>query len=821
MRIIELCASASSGDGVGNDMLTKAKLFRELGYSCEIYANAIDPKLKGIVYPTSQLEVNPDDILLHHYAGYTELVDFVSQLECVKVLVYHNITPPELVSPDMRAGCEQGMRQIVTLAGRYDYFVGVSQYDADDLRKLGVAFHADVMPILVEVDSCKVKRKEKAAGAPVNILFVGRIVPNKKHTEIVDIFEFYYMHYNKNAELYLVGATDASPDYFNELQEKIKTLYSRKCIHITGKVSDSELQDLYNCADIYLSMSQHEGFGIPLLEAMNFQIPVLAYDSSAVKETMGGAGILLESNDSAYVAKQIDSIISDKDKSKLLIEGQNARLKRSSRMKIMEAMDFLVKKWSRPWLSSEEDRKLYKQFIATRNKNCNDFNLCSEEKHLPVIDARDEENLELEALIDKMDVISENYAFRHIYSCRKMIGGLIVFCKRAIRKLLKWYIEPICFQQTDFNKAVTSTFRHMVQGQNRFWVKQNDLQAKQVDLNISQDNLQAKQEDLQKRQDNLQVNQEDLQMRQDNLQAKQEDLQKWQGSLQEKQEETQLTITGFCDERKEIIRQISELKSQLEYTSANSAKLEKYLKKFDELNFGIFSDDPHQYWERNKSSQCGEDGILNYALDTLHIPFSEVRYLDLGANHAKFLSNTNFFYQNGSRGVLVEANPALIPELKFYRGEDIILNRCVAPFSGKRVKFYVLNGDGLSSPDLTSVEDCLNRNHDLKIERIVEVESISIGDILNQYFDKAPTFINMDLEGSEMEILHGFDFNRYRPLLFIIETIPYRPNTLVLNEKNDDIVKFMESQGYMEYAFTGVNSIFIDVNQLTAGKYRF
>ena len=161
----------------------------------------------------------------------------------------------------------------------------------------------------------------------------------------------------------------------------------------------------------------------------------------------------------------------------------------------------------------------------------------------------------------------------------------------------------------------------------------------------------------------------------------------------------------------------------------------------------------------------------------------------------------------------MEANPSLIKELKFYRNGDIILNRCISNQSGQGILFYVMNNDGLSTPDKAAAEAAMAKDQTLKIERTVAVESITVNEIMDTYFDGAPMFMNLDIEGEEMNILESIDFEAHRPMLISIEMIPYRTN-IVIGNKNPDILAFMTRNDYVEYAFTGINSIFIDKRQI-------
>ena len=209
-------------------------------------------------------------------------------------------------------------------------------------------------------------------------------------------------------------------------------------------------------------------------------------------------------------------------------------------------------------------------------------------------------------------------------------------------------------------------------------------------------------------------------------------------------------------------------------------------------------------------SQSGEDAILAYLFAVLGIPFAKCTYLDLGANRPKEMSNTYFFYEQGATGTLIEANPALIPALQKERSGDVILNRCIAPKSGDVIPFHVMNVDGLSTPE--DVTELLANNPDLKLLETVNVETVSVNDLFAQ-MHAVPVFVNIDIEGMEMEILRSIDFTKYRPLVLILEMIPYSKK-LPVGQKNPEILAFLQEKGYVEYAFTGINSIFIDAAQV-------
>lgn len=212
-------------------------------------------------------------------------------------------------------------------------------------------------------------------------------------------------------------------------------------------------------------------------------------------------------------------------------------------------------------------------------------------------------------------------------------------------------------------------------------------------------------------------------------------------------------------------------------------------------------------------SQSGEDSIIKYILDTIGRQIKNCTYLDLGANHASLLSNTYSFYSQGARGVLLEANPELARELTEKRPEDVVINKCLAEKSSGKLNFYIMNGDGLSTTDYQSAQNFIKENPSLEITKTISVDSVTINEIITEYFpEKAPDIMNIDIEGMELAILKTTDFEKFRPLIIICEMIEYK-NGLTVGQKNKEILDLMHAEDYEEFAFTGINSIFIDKRQ--------
>lgn len=244
----------------------------------------------------------------------------------------------------------------------------------------------------------------------------------------------------------------------------------------------------------------------------------------------------------------------------------------------------------------------------------------------------------------------------------------------------------------------------------------------------------------------------------------------------------------------------SELKSQAEAFKELSQQMEELQRRLQ----------GKEEMEEPSYAQCGEDGIVAYIMRALGIPYSHCDYLDLGVNHPTKSSNTYFFYEHGAHGVLVEANPELVPAIEQKRPRDVTLNRLITPERDPEPKeFYVLNYDGMSSSRAESMEQTLRENPNIYLKEKIKVPGVSVMELFEKYYVYAPKILSIDLEGIELEILQSIDFEKYRPLVIIAEMIPYK-NHLVSGIKDQEVKAFLESKGYVEQAFTGINSIFLD-----------
>ena len=210
-------------------------------------------------------------------------------------------------------------------------------------------------------------------------------------------------------------------------------------------------------------------------------------------------------------------------------------------------------------------------------------------------------------------------------------------------------------------------------------------------------------------------------------------------------------------------------------------------------------------------AQCGEDLILASLFYKLSI--EKPSYLDIGANHPSYISNTYYFYLRGASGVCVEPNPFLSKKIEKLRRRDIVLNFGIGVDEQTEADFYLFpkSAHGLSTFSKEEAEywrdTGMKKVGKIEFEKIIKVPLVNINTVIKKYCKKVPDFISIDIEGLDLSILQSLDFNLYSPKVFIVETLKYDSNQ---NEyKNTEIIDFMSAKGYEQYADTHVNTIFL------------
>ena len=248
-------------------------------------------------------------------------------------LIYHNITPPEYfvgVHRTLARQCFRGRRELQAYIDRCEIALGDSEFNRQDLEALGFSRTA-VLPVVPDFSHLDGKPDWILArdfdDDWTNILFVGRVIANKKIEDLIRFFHAYHAFYNPRSRLLIVGAQSGFERYLASLHQLVATLGAGN-VHFIGHVSDAELVAFYEVADLFLCASEHEGFCVPIVEAFYKQVPVLAYAATAVPATMDGAGVLYAEKDPVHVATLMEGILSDPQLQDRIVDAQLGAVRR-------------------------------------------------------------------------------------------------------------------------------------------------------------------------------------------------------------------------------------------------------------------------------------------------------------------------------------------------------------------------------------------------------------------------------------------------------------------------------------------------------------
>ena len=334
MIVNQWVPAAHRGDAIGDSARRVRELMRANGHTSELYALTIDDDLRGDVLPFTDDSATRGDVTIFHFALPSPMTEAFARLNGARILQYHNITPAHFFAdyaPGLFRLAALGRRELQSLAGRVDVALGDSEFNRQELEALGFE-RTGVLPIAVNTEritSAPARPAlEKILGdGLMNILFVGRIVPNKKIEDHIRLAEVYKRYVDSYYRFIFVGRYDGVPAYHAQVRALIsefKMLPDR--FWFTGPVPDEDLGAFYRWADAYVSLSEHEGFCVPLVEAMAADVPVLAYAAGAVPETLGGAGLLFAPKDLEVAAEMLGMLVYDRPLRARVLEGQRRRL---------------------------------------------------------------------------------------------------------------------------------------------------------------------------------------------------------------------------------------------------------------------------------------------------------------------------------------------------------------------------------------------------------------------------------------------------------------------------------------------------------------
>ena len=335
IAVHQVMATLGYGDAIGNEALGIQRTLRNAGYESRIYVQTADPRLEDCTDDYRDLIENsePDNILIHHFSLGSRASRVAFALPDRMILVYHNITPAHYfidVNRVLVRQCYSGRRELAAYAARCHLAVGDSDFNQAELDAMGFP-RTGVLPVIPDFAHLDVSPNRLLArrfdDESTNVLFVGRLIPNKRIEDLIRFFHAYRVRYNPAARLLIVGSHTGFRDYYASVAALIRDLRTPD-VHLIGHVSNEELTALYDVADLFLSASEHEGFCVPLIEAFYKRIPVIAFAAAAVPATMDGGGLLYTRKDPRHVAALINAVLTDPAVEDDILAAQDAALGR-------------------------------------------------------------------------------------------------------------------------------------------------------------------------------------------------------------------------------------------------------------------------------------------------------------------------------------------------------------------------------------------------------------------------------------------------------------------------------------------------------------
>ena len=326
-RVAVLTPHFTSHDAVCNDVFGMFEALGRRGVDARIYAadwTVSETKLK--IWPLSQikefLKHSDDTLIYHHSMGWEVGCEVLTEVKCRRIIRYHNVTPPSFFSgwsEEYEGVCRLGREQLSGIAGSgCNAYLSTSEYNMSELISEGApAAKSFVVPpfnrtrdfLNAEPDFEII---DKYRDGQANLLMVGSLVPNKGHVALLEAFAAYHHDYNRNSRLFLVGKDKVNlSTYTSFLHEMTAHLGLQDNVIFTGEVSESELKTYYLISDLFVMASEHEGFCVPLVEAMAMKVPIVAFSSSAIAETISKAGLVWNERDPYLLAESIDTLMND------------------------------------------------------------------------------------------------------------------------------------------------------------------------------------------------------------------------------------------------------------------------------------------------------------------------------------------------------------------------------------------------------------------------------------------------------------------------------------------------------------------------------
>lgn len=312
------------------------RVIRGMGIRSEVFAGEWRGEKSKATFFREYAGGAPDRTwLLYHLSTASPMAEFLQSRPEHVAMSYHNVTPSKYMEPwepSVAPELDIARKQLKALSSKTELAIAASKYSEAELIEAGYRNTA-VAPILFDPADFanareqktydKLRRLKDAGG--VDWLFVGRVTPHKCQHQIVQAFAVYKRLYDENARLHLVGGI-SSHKYLTVLKQYVERLELQDSVFITKGVSDGAMGAYYDTADVFVCLSEHEGFGVPVLEALHHELPVIAFAAAAVGETLGSGGLVLPDKAPSTVAVAAHRILSDEVLRKSMVAAGHRRL---------------------------------------------------------------------------------------------------------------------------------------------------------------------------------------------------------------------------------------------------------------------------------------------------------------------------------------------------------------------------------------------------------------------------------------------------------------------------------------------------------------
>jgi glycosyltransferase involved in cell wall biosynthesis len=334
IRISQVLPSFQRGDAIGNEVMGIRKILRSWGYRSDIYVEHLPSHyIRGVRSFAEYAGISTSsNILIYHHGIGSALTRYIRTLADKKILIYHNITPYEYflgINDHLAYILKNGRKELTEMNKYIDLALGDSDYNRLELEEMGFK-NTDVLPLIIDYSNYDLRPDAQVLKSfdddYTNILFVGRISPNKCHEDILKVFYCYKRFVNQKSRLLIVGSASGS-EIYEQMIHKLADELKLEDVVFTGPVDQKSLIAYYNVADVFVCMSEHEGFCVPLIESMYFGVPIIAYKAAAVPWTLGNTALTVSEKSYLDIAWLIDKVISDETLRNRVVGGQRERLK--------------------------------------------------------------------------------------------------------------------------------------------------------------------------------------------------------------------------------------------------------------------------------------------------------------------------------------------------------------------------------------------------------------------------------------------------------------------------------------------------------------